>query len=74
MTTALGEYIKEMVERQERENNIKFLKALPDNTFYAILQENGEIWAGARYNDKYYSEWEIYIAYLERDSDNEPLI
>lgn len=73
--SALGEYIKRAIEQHERESNINFLKKIPENTFWAIFEEcDRNAFSGCVYNDKYYNEWEIYIAYLERDSDNEPLL
>lgn len=78
----LGEYIKTQValaEKAESERRCKLLCKLPENTFQAIYAEcfGADViddCAGARYNGTYYSEWEIYFASLDRDSDAEVLI
>lgn len=77
--SALGEFIKHQIEQHERHEQslrIKFLSKLPENTFQAIYEEcfgADEIddCSGARYNGIYYSEWDIYFASHERDSDAE---
>ncbi|EMQ3399722.1 TPA: hypothetical protein ACPY5B_004631 [Yersinia enterocolitica] len=76
---ALGEFIKHQIEQHERREQdlrIKFLCKLPENTFQAIYEEcfgADEIddCSGARYNGIYYSEWDIYFASHDRDSDAE---
>lgn len=76
---ALGQYIKQQIEQQDRHEQairIKFLSKLPENTFQAIYEEcfgADEIddCSGARYNGIYYSEWDIYFASHDRDSDAE---
>lgn len=73
----LGEWIKQQVlekERLESDARYDLLKRLPANTFAAIYAENYEVFAGARYNGEYYSEWEIYSASLARDEGYEVLL
>lgn len=77
--SALGAFIKQQIEQQERHEQalrIKFLSKLPENTFQAIYEEcfgtdEDVDFSGARYNGIYYSEWDIYFASHERDSDAE---
>lgn len=76
---ALGEFIKHQIEQQERHEQalrIKFLSKLPENTFQAIYDEfiHDEFSGGVTYNGIYYSEWDIYFASHERDSDAEVLL
>ncbi|EKN6195700.1 hypothetical protein OZ830_004297 [Yersinia enterocolitica] len=73
--SALGQYIKQQIKQHisyEQDLRIKFLCQLPENTFQAIYEECfGDDCSGARYNGIYYSEWDIYFASHERDSDAE---
>ncbi|BET63269.1 hypothetical protein [Yersinia pseudotuberculosis] len=76
---ALGQYIKHQIEQQERQEQslrIKFLSKLPENTFQAIYEEfiHDEFACGVTYNGIYYSEWDIYFASHDRDSDAEVLL
>ncbi|ELI8162707.1 hypothetical protein ACN0JD_004258 [Yersinia enterocolitica] len=80
--SALGAFIKQQIEQQERHEQslrIKFLSKLPENTFQAIYEEcfgtdEDVDCSGARYNGIYYSDWDIYLASHERDSDAEVLL
>ncbi|EOV4177734.1 hypothetical protein ACONW8_003594 [Yersinia enterocolitica] len=77
--TDLGHYLTDQQDRHEQALRIKFLSQLPENTFQAIYEEcfgADEIGdcSGARYNGIYYSEWDIYFASHERDSDAEVLL
>ncbi|HDL7611636.1 TPA: hypothetical protein PXP01_001328 [Yersinia enterocolitica] len=77
--SALGEFIKHQIEQHERNEQalrIKFLSKLPENTFQAIYDEfiHDEFSGGVTYNGIYYSEWDIYFASHERDSDAEVLL
>ncbi|CNJ79204.1 Uncharacterised protein [Yersinia intermedia] len=80
--SALGEFIKQQIEQQERHKQalrIKFLSKLPENTFQAIYEEcfgtdEDVDCSGARYNGIYYSDWDIYLASHERDSYAEVLL
>lgn len=77
--TALGQFIKHQIEQQERHEQalrIKFLSKLPENTFQAIYDEfiHDDFSGGVTYNGIYYSEWDIYFASHERDSDAEVLL
>ncbi|WP_145590949.1 hypothetical protein [Yersinia rochesterensis] len=80
--TALGQYIKQQIEQHERHEQslrIKFLSQLPENTFQAIYEEcfgtdEDVDCSGARYNGIYYSDWDIYLASHDRDSDAEVLL
>ncbi|HEI6956676.1 TPA: hypothetical protein SK294_001919 [Yersinia enterocolitica] len=80
--SALGAFIKQQIEQQERHEQalrIKFLSQLPENTFQAIYEEcfgadEDVDCSGARYNGIYYSDWDIYLASHERDSDAEVLL
>ncbi len=80
--SALGAFIKQQIEQHERHEQslrIKFLSKLPENTFQAIYEEcfgadEDVDCSGARYNGIYYSEWDIYFASHERDSDAEVLL
>lgn len=60
----------------EMSKNTKFLCSLPANTFEAIYTDCDETeWSiGCRYNGKWYTEWEIYFASLDRDEGYEVLL
>lgn len=73
----LGHYIQHQIfqkEQQESDHRVNTLINLPANTFSAIYAENYPVFAGCRYNDEYYSEWEIYYASLKRDEGYEDLL
>lgn len=78
----LGELIKFQIATAEKAQSVRrhqFLCSLPENTFQAIYDECFSVseiddCCGARYNGVYYSEWEIYFASLDRDSDAEVLL
>jgi hypothetical protein len=73
----LGQYIKHQIlmqERQESDLRLNTLCKLPANTFAAIYDDCAPVWAGCRYNDEYYSEWEIYAASLRRDEGYEDFL
>jgi hypothetical protein len=73
----LGQYIRHQIrqkEKQESDHRVNTLINLPANTFAAIYAENEPVFSGCRYNDEYYSEWEIYYASLKRDEDYEAFL
>lgn len=73
----LGHYIKHQIlmqERLESDQRLNTLCKLPANTFAAIYDDCAPVWVGCRYNDEYYSEWEIYAASLRRDEGYEDFL
>jgi len=76
MTTVLGEYIKQLVERQECDNRIAQLVAMPEWEFVIVMGEGVfcDPCAGTTRNGIYYSEYELLIAYHQRNPDAEPLV
>lgn len=75
MTTMLGEYIKELVEQQECDNRIAQLVAMPEWEFVIVMGEGFfDTCAGTTRNGIYYSEYELLIAYHQRNPDAEPLV
>ncbi|HDL6959148.1 TPA: hypothetical protein PXM37_002747 [Yersinia enterocolitica] len=74
--TALGQYIKQQIEQHESDKRFSTLRKLPENTFQAIYDQfiHDEFAGGVTYNGVYYSEWEIYFASHDRDSDAEVLL
>lgn len=74
----LGEFIKQFIREQERQQSdqrIKFLTSLPHNTFLAIYEYcDLHEWSGCRFNDIDYHEMGIYVASLARDEGYEQLI
>ena len=76
MTTVLGEYIKQLVERQECDNRIAQLVAMPEWEFVIVMGEGVfcDPCAGTTRNGIYYSEYELLAAYHQRNPDAEPLV
>lgn len=72
MTTMLGEYIKQ----QECDNRIAQLVAMPEWEFVIVMGEGVfcDPCAGTTRNGIYYSEYELLIAYHQRNPDAEPLV
>lgn len=73
----LSQYINRHIrqkEQQESDHRFNTLCKLPANTFAAIYDDCAPVWAGCRYNDEYYSEWEIYNASLKRDEGYEAFL
>lgn len=76
MTTVLGEYIRQLVEKQECDNRIAQLVAMPEWEFVIVMGEGVfcDPCAGTTRNGIYYSEYELLVAYHQRNPDAEPLI
>lgn len=76
MTTALDEYIKQLVEQQECDNRIAQLVAMPEWEFVIVMGEGVfcDPCAGTTRNGIYYSEYELLTAYHQRNPDAEPLV
>lgn len=74
--TPLGQMITEMVEKQEFENKVNALTAMPEWEFITVIGYGmfDEICAGTMHKGVYYTEQEIYAAYWKRNPDAKPLI
>lgn len=71
MTTALGEMIKQAVTGQ----HIAQLVAMPEWEFVIVMGEGFfDTCAGTTRNGIYYSEYELLVAYHQRNPDAEPLV
>lgn len=71
MTTALGEMIKQAVTDQ----HIALLVAMPEWEFVIVMGEGFfDTCAGTTRNGIYYSEYELLVAYHQRNPDAEPLV
>lgn len=71
MTTALGEMIKQAVADQ----HIAQLVAMPEWEFVIVMGEGFfDTCAGTTRNGIYYSEYELLVAYHQRNPDAEPLV
>lgn len=74
--TPLGQMITQMVEKQEFENKVNALTAMPEWEFIIVIGYGmfDDICAGTVHNGTYYSEHEIYAAYFKRNPTAKPLI
>lgn len=71
MTTALGEMIKQVVTDQ----HIAQLVAMPEWEFVIVMGEGFfDTCAGTTRNGIYYSEYELLVAYHQRNPGAEPLV
>lgn len=72
VTTALGKLIRETVF----ENTVQELCNLPDWKFCIVFADGlyNDACAGCHFEGTYYTENEIYAAYMRRYPDAEPLV
>lgn len=76
MMTALGEYIKQAIEIHEQDQRIAMLVGMPEWEFIIVMGEGfySDACSGTTRNGVYYSEYELLIAYHQRNPGAEPLI
>ncbi len=76
MSTSLGEYIKQAIETHEQDQRIAMLVGMPEWEFIIVMGEGfySDACNGTLRNGVCYSEYELLIAYHQRNPGAEPLI
>lgn len=76
MNTSLGDYIKQAIETHEQDQRIAMLVGMPEWEFIIVMGEGfySDACSGTNRNGVYYSEFELLIAYHQRNPGAEPLI
>lgn len=73
---SLGQCIQTAIDQIEFDKSVKALCSMPDWEFCAVMGEGffSDICAGTKHKGVFYTEHEIYSAYLIKWPDAEPLI
>ncbi|MGL4350053.1 MAG: hypothetical protein ACRCT2_05690 [Plesiomonas shigelloides] len=74
--SALGHMIKESITNNRIDARIDTLVSLPEWKFFVVFMDGlyNEPLAGTIFEGVYYDEYEIHIAYFERNPDADPLL